>query len=155
MSIRDRRQNVDVSGDPWHGRTLEWGISSPPPFYNFALVPTVHALDALWDMKERGEYAQPADHYLDIHMPKNTSAGFFIAFFAAIMGFALIWYIWWLAAVAVVAGFVTVWLRTSNDDIDYYVPGEEVARIEHAHFARVEQAANSNAMHKVALAGDD
>ncbi len=155
VSIRDRHQNLDLTGDPWHGRTLEWGMSSPPPIYNFALVPTVHALDALWDMKERGEYAEPADHYLDIHMPKNTGAGFFIAVFAAIMGFALIWYIWWLAALAVFAGLVTMWLRTSNDDIDYYVPGEEVARIEHAHFARVERAANANVMHKVALAGDD
>ncbi|MEN3031054.1 hypothetical protein PWG68_09505, partial [Chromobacterium amazonense] len=29
----------DLTGDPWNARTLEWATPSPPPFYNFAVVP--------------------------------------------------------------------------------------------------------------------
>ena len=55
-------------------------------------------------MKEdKSAYVQPKS-YQEIHMPKNTSAGIFIGLFSLIMGFAMIWYIWWLA----IAGFVGV-----------------------------------------------
>ncbi|MCB8880250.1 cytochrome o ubiquinol oxidase subunit I [Acidisoma cellulosilytica] len=138
VSIRDRAKLQDVTGDIWGGRTLEWAISSPPPFYNFATTPTVADAEPLWDAKQRGTIERQArDHYEDIHMPKNTGAGFIIAVFAGIMGFAMIWYIWWLAILSVVGIILTLIIRTCNDDIDYYVPGEEVARIEKAHFLKV------------------
>ncbi len=74
VSIRDREQNRDLTGDPWGARTLEWSTSSPPPFYNFAVVPQIHDRDEFWDMKEKGEaYKKPAK-YEPIHMPKNTGA---------------------------------------------------------------------------------
>ena len=31
VSIRTRKHRLDLTGDPWNGRTLEWSISSPPP----------------------------------------------------------------------------------------------------------------------------
>ena len=37
--------------DPWNARTLEWMIPSPPPSYNFAEIPTVHARDEFWHRK--------------------------------------------------------------------------------------------------------
>ena len=40
-----------VGADPWDARTLEWSIPSPPPEYNFAEIPTVHALDDFWHRK--------------------------------------------------------------------------------------------------------
>src|SRR5262249_44719611 len=58
VSIRNREALRDVTGDPWHGRTLEWATSSPPPAYNFAFTPVVHDNDAWWDMKRRG-YQRP------------------------------------------------------------------------------------------------
>ena len=40
-SIKTRDQRRDVTGDPWDGRTLEWLTLSPPPHYNFAVLPDV------------------------------------------------------------------------------------------------------------------
>ncbi len=40
-----------AGSDPWDARTLEWSISSPPPLYNFARIPTVHGRDPFWDQK--------------------------------------------------------------------------------------------------------
>jgi cytochrome o ubiquinol oxidase subunit 1 len=138
VSIRDRKQLMDVTGDVWGGRTLEWAIASPPPFYNFATIPTVSDAEPLWDAKQRGTIEREArDHYEDIHMPRNTGAGFIIAMFAGVFGFAMIWYIWWLAIASVIGIVLTLIIRTCDDDIDYYVPGEEVKRIEQAHFLKV------------------
>jgi cytochrome o ubiquinol oxidase subunit 1 len=138
VSIRDREMNRDLTGDPWQGRTLEWATSSPPPFYNFATTPEVHDAEPLWDAKQRGTIERQArDRYEDIHMPRNTGAGFIIAVFSGFFGFAMIWHIWWLAIAGVIGMIVTLIVRTCNDDIDYYVPGEEVARVETAHFLQV------------------
>ena len=89
----------DATGDPWDGRTLEWATSSPPPAYNFAFTPVAHGVDAWWDMKSRG-YVRPLEGFRPIHMPKNTGSGVFLAGFATVCAMALIWYIWWLAALA-------------------------------------------------------
>src|SRR5579859_1793921 len=78
VSFRRREALRDVTGDPWDGRTLEWSTSSPPPTYNFALTPRVHANDAWWHMKKLG-YQRPVGGFLPIHMPKNTGAGITMA----------------------------------------------------------------------------
>ncbi len=139
VSIRDRNlpENQDVTGDPWNGRTLEWSTSSPPPFYNFAVLPHVEALDAFNETKKRGIEARETPVYSDIHMPRNTPAGFIMSVLAGIVGFALIWHIWWMAILGMIGIAVTFIVRSCNDDIDYYVPAAEVARIEELHRARV------------------
>nr|WP_329808660.1 cytochrome o ubiquinol oxidase subunit I [Gallibacterium anatis] len=140
VSIRDRNKNRDITGDPWGGRTLEWATSSPPPFYNFAVTPRVEDRDAFWDNKEKGvAYAKPAT-YASIHMPKNTAAGVIIAVFTMIFGFAMIWHIWWLAIVSFV-GMVVTWIAKSFDqDVDYYVPVDQIETIENKHFKELSQA---------------
>ncbi|MFG6666239.1 cytochrome o ubiquinol oxidase subunit I [Halomonas sp. HNIBRBA4712] len=138
VSIRDRKKNQDVTGDPWDGRTLEWSTSSPAPFYNFAHEPEVGDIDDFWTQKQRGLEQAEEKVYTDIHMPKNTNAGPIISVFAMIFGFAMIWHIWWLAIVGAVGTLVSFLARVFNDDIDYYVPAAEVERIEQAHLKRVE-----------------
>ncbi|GBQ95156.1 cytochrome o ubiquinol oxidase subunit I [Acetobacter nitrogenifigens DSM 23921 = NBRC 105050] len=136
VSIRDRNlpQNVDVTGDPWNARSLEWSTSSPPPIYNFAITPHVHDLDAFMHDKENGIDTRGAGGpYAPIHMPKNTAAGFMVGAFSLVLGFAAIWYIWWLAAIGLIGVFATVIIRSANQDVDYYIPAEEVARIENEH----------------------
>ncbi|KMO24184.1 cytochrome o ubiquinol oxidase subunit I [Methylobacterium indicum] len=129
VSILRREQLRDLSGDPWGGRTLEWATSSPPPDYNFAFTPMVHDGDAWWDMKSRG-YQRPLDGYKAIHMPKNTGAGVIISAIATVFGIAMVWYVWWLAALAFVGAIAATIIHTFNYDRDYYIPADEVARTE-------------------------
>ncbi|NYH98368.1 cytochrome o ubiquinol oxidase subunit 1 [Cupriavidus plantarum] len=140
VSIRDRKKLADVTGDPWGGRTLEWATSSPPPFYNFAHTPVVRDLDAFADMKARGEKPR-TDGYEEIHMPKNTAAGFYMGAFSLVLGFALTWHIWWLAAVGLIGMVVSFIFRANDDHIDYYVPAKEVEQIETQQLQRVASGA--------------
>ncbi|MCS2609579.1 cytochrome o ubiquinol oxidase subunit I [Halomonas dongshanensis] len=141
VSIRDRKQRQDVTGDPWDARTLEWSTSSPAPFYNFAHLPVVGDIDSFWTQKQRSLEQKEEVRYSDIHMPKNTAAGPIISVFAMIFGFAMVWHIWWLAGLGAIGVFVAFMGRVFNDDIDYYVPAAEVERIERAHQQRVEAQA--------------
>ncbi|RZS80870.1 cytochrome o ubiquinol oxidase subunit I [Pigmentiphaga kullae] len=141
VSIRDRKKNVDFDGDPWGGRTLEWSIPSPPPFYNFAKVPQVSHLDQFWHDKETGVAYQRPARYEDIHMPRNTGAGVYIGVAGTLLGFALVWHIWWLAGLGL-AGMIGAFIARAYDrDVDYYVKADEVARIENAHYESLKQAA--------------
>ena len=135
VSIKNRDKNR-VTGDAWgYGRTLEWGIASPAPFYNFSHDPEVEGLDAYWDHKQKGLGVdnKPLDKnkkYQDIHMPKNTAMPVIIAVFTFIFGFGMIWYIWWMAIVGLVGTIGAVICRSFNYDLDYYVKAKEVEETE-------------------------
>ncbi|GHG14922.1 cytochrome o ubiquinol oxidase subunit I [Paracoccus aerius] len=131
VSIARRDQLRDETGDPWDGRTLEWATSSPPPAYNFAFTPVSHGLDTWWDMKRYGQ-TRPRAAYVPIHMPRNTGTGVIIAGLSTICGFALVWYIWWLAALAFAGIVVASILHTFNYARDYHIPAEEVRATEDA-----------------------
>jgi cytochrome o ubiquinol oxidase subunit 1 len=128
VSIRNRERNRDLTGDPWNGRTLEWSTTSPPPFYNYAVMPDVEGIDAYWIMKSQGKREAPA--YEAIEMPRNSPTGFVTAFFAVVMGFALIWHIWWMVILGMLGAFATfmafAWRERDEDEI----APEAVARIE-------------------------
>jgi cytochrome o ubiquinol oxidase subunit I len=133
VSIRQRHAHVDETGDPWNGRTLEWSTPSPPPAWNFAELPSVDRTDAYWTMKEEGTRRVMSDSYGNLHLPRNTPIGFFLAFFAVIAGFALIWRIDWLSVVGLL-GAVAVALRESwRTDREIVVPAREIAAFELAH----------------------
>ena len=129
VSIRDREQNRDLTGDPWGGRTLEWSTSSPPPEYNFAFLPVIHDNDAWWDMKRRN-HNRPIEGFTDIHMPRNTATGMVLAFFSVALGFALIWYMWWLAVLSLFGIIAYSIFHTFNYNRDYHIPVETVLAAE-------------------------
>ncbi|MBN9479462.1 MAG: cytochrome o ubiquinol oxidase subunit I [Bordetella sp.] len=131
VSIINRDKLRDETGDPWNGRTLEWATSSPPPDYNFAKTPIIHDGDAWWDMKARG-YQRPTQGFRPIHMPANTGAGFILSALSLIVGFALIWYIWWLAAAGFAALIAYAVFHTFNYKRDYDIPAETVQATEDA-----------------------
>jgi len=131
-SIRHREELRDVTGDPWDGRSLEWATASPPPVFNFAVMPDVEGEDAYWLIKsrarERGLSREP--EYQDIEMPRNSPTGFVCAFFATIMGFALIWHIWWMVVLGGIGAFATFVVFAWRDHDEYVIPAAEVARID-------------------------
>ncbi len=128
-SIIKRNENRDLTGDPWDGRTLEWSTSSPPPFYNFAHIPTVSTRDAFWTMKHSRKHKVDQPHE-SFKMPKSTPAGMIIAGFALISGFALIWHIWWLAAVGLTGIILSTIKQLSVIDGEYKVPVRTIKSIE-------------------------
>ncbi|MBS0218354.1 MAG: cytochrome o ubiquinol oxidase subunit I [Proteobacteria bacterium] len=131
VSFRRRDALRDTTGDPWNARSLEWSTSSPPPDYNFAFTPVVHDNDAWWDMKQRG-YTRPASGFKSIHMPKNTAAGIVLAGLSTVLGFAMIWHVWWLAILSFAALLVAAIVHTFNYDRDYHIPADEVVDTENA-----------------------
>ncbi len=131
VSIRDRERLRDATGDPWGGRTLEWSTPSPPPEYNFAFTPVIRDRDAWWEMKKRG-YRRPLEGFKPIHMPRNTGTGVILAALSTILGFAMVWYIWWLAATCFLALFVVAIGHTFNYQRSFHLSADEVARIERA-----------------------
>ena len=105
VSIKNR-ERLRVGGDPWNGRTLEWSTPSPAPAWNFTVLPEVASLDAFWAAKQQP--AKTARVHGAIEMPKNSALGFVTAFFAVVIGFALIWHIWWLAAAGLLGAFAAL-----------------------------------------------
>ncbi|MBR7904552.1 cytochrome o ubiquinol oxidase subunit I [Burkholderia cenocepacia] len=132
VSIRNRRlpEYRDTTGDPWGGRTLEWATSSPPADYNFAVIPQVRTLDAYADMKARGEGRPNPAAIRDIHMPSNTCAGLVIAIFSLVLGFALVWHIWWMAIGGLIGIIATLVIYSSRDNDGYYIPASTVRKTE-------------------------
>src|SRR5271166_5525457 len=135
VSIRDRHELRDETGDPWDGRSLEWATSSPPPAFNFAVLPEVEGLDAYCAIKQRalkrkGLSKEPV--YTDIELPRNTPTGFICAFFATFMGFALIWHIWWIVALSALGAYATFVVFAWRDRVEYVIPADVVARLDRA-----------------------
>jgi cytochrome o ubiquinol oxidase subunit 1 len=129
VSYKKRDSLRDETGDPWHGRTLEWSTSSPPPQYNFAFTPRVYDIDAWWHMKANG-FVRPTDGFMPIHMPKNTAAGIVLAGISAVFGFAMIWHMWLIAGLTFVALLIAIIIHTFNYNREYYIPVEEVEKAE-------------------------
>lgn len=137
ISIRRRHELRDRTGDMWGGRTLEWAVSSPAPLYNFAVLPTVEEIDQFWVDKQRHQaegHVHPKEiHYEPIHMPKNTPAGFIIAMFAGVVGFALVWHMLIPGILGFLGMIITAIARTFQTDIDYYIDTDTIQKTELAY----------------------
>ncbi len=58
INVFKSRTGGALAGDnPWDGYSLEWATSSPPPPYNFAIIPTIASRHPLWE-----DRLQESDH---------------------------------------------------------------------------------------------
>jgi cytochrome o ubiquinol oxidase subunit 1 len=136
VSIRERARNRDLTGDPWNGRTLEWSVPSPPPAWNFTHLPQVSRTDAYWAAKQGTEpaaTAMPIRSIQPLQVPRNTAIGIFVAFFATILGFALIWRIEWLAIGALIGAVAVGLWHAWQKDREMVVTADEIAEFERQH----------------------
>lgn len=120
VSYRLRHQYRDKTGDPWNGRTIEWSIPSPAPFYDFKAVPVINDRDAFWVAKKNHQELVSDDDVVDIILPKRAPISFVLGICALIFGFAMIWHIWWLVIVSLIAFVVSLMIRL-NDEKPYEV----------------------------------
>ncbi len=135
VSIWQRKKNIDSTGDPWNGRTLEWSVPSPAPHYNFAITPVVTDRDQFWVDKQKLLDGKPLPHreYVDIELPRNSGLGIIIAGLGFLACFGLIWHIWWLVVIGLVGVVVGVAVRGSDDDTEYTITAEELRKLDHEH----------------------
>jgi cytochrome o ubiquinol oxidase subunit 1 len=135
LSIRNRAQLREAADDPWDGRTLEWATRSPPPAFNFAVLPHVASDEPHWDLKrqtrELGPLARGELKYESLHVPRNSATGFITAFLAVVTGFSLIWHIWWLAVLGLLGAYITIVFFAWRDVPETVIPADEVARLDH------------------------
>ncbi|WP_170452422.1 cbb3-type cytochrome c oxidase subunit I [Ruegeria arenilitoris] len=148
VSIRNREQSRVPVGDPWDARTLEWSIPAPPPPYNFAIIPHVTDRDDFAAAKERDEAYPHPNQYEDITMPRNTGIGFVLCVLSGVWMFALVWWIWWLAALVTVMMILSFVLWTFQTDTEEVVSADEVRRQHEAWLDLVRNATPVNRDHE-------
>ncbi len=131
VSIKNRKKNIDTTGDPWNGRTLEWSVPSPAPVYNFAVSPAVTSRDQFWEDKQNVKDKKPKKPiYEDIYLPKNSPFGMIIAGFVGVFGFAIIWHIWWLALIGLLGAITAFIIRSMDDEPEYCITAKEVEKMD-------------------------
>ncbi|HSX16058.1 MAG TPA: cbb3-type cytochrome c oxidase subunit I [Candidatus Saccharimonadales bacterium] len=130
LSIWQRNERRDVTGDPWNGRTLEWSVPSPAPVYNFTTLPVVTEHDQFWHDKHLAK--KPVKRYEDILLPKNSGLSVVIGMLAGAIGFGMIWHLYWLSVLGLLALVTTLVVRASNPEPEYIMTAKEVEKMEHA-----------------------
>jgi cytochrome o ubiquinol oxidase subunit 1 len=128
VSIWQRDSTRDLSGDAWNGRTLEWSIPSPAPFYSFVKQPIVTVRDQFWADKQSGE--KKKIEYEDIVLPKNSGLSVVIAGFAFLFGFGMVWHMYWLSFISLLGIVATLVIRSMNEEPEYRLTARDVERLE-------------------------
>ncbi|MEO7954943.1 MAG: cbb3-type cytochrome c oxidase subunit I [Polaromonas sp.] len=142
ISIRDRNENRVPVGDPWDGRSLEWAVAAPPPEYNFAVIPVVNERDAFTAAKEVGKAYEDAATYVDIKMPRNSATGPVLGALGFAIAFGLVWHIWWLVILGMVAVLATMIVRGFARDLTKTISAGEVGQ-EHRHWLTAARTATA------------
>lgn len=142
-------KNEKVSSDPWgDGRTVEWSLPLPVPYYNFAQTPLIRGLDAYWVEKKEGDGKMiPSEPLEDFHMPNNSFLPFMMSFGLFVAAFGALYFAsgqdWaidavsglsekpWAVYVLIIGLGITAGsmiMRSLKDDLGYYVKKEEVQK---------------------------
>ncbi|MGG5253079.1 cytochrome c oxidase subunit I [Neobacillus sp. SM06] len=129
-------KNEKVGSDPWgDGRTLEWSIPSPPPFYNFKQLPLVRGLDAYWLEKMDGKNGMtPAEPIGDIHMPNSSFLPFVISFGLFVAAFGAMYHgdhKPWALPVMVLGLLISLSsmvIRSVKDDYGFHIHKEDLLK---------------------------
>ncbi|MBM7692404.1 cytochrome c oxidase subunit 1 [Peribacillus deserti] len=127
-------KNVRVGNDPWEdGRSLEWAIPSPPPFYNFKQLPLVRGLDPYWIEKMEGKKEMtPAEPLGDIHMPNPSFLPVTISFGLFVAAFGAMYHVddknWALPVLIIGMGItlISMLIRSVKDDHGFHIHKEDL-----------------------------
>lgn len=126
-----RRKDLKAERDPWDGRTLEWATPTPIPEYNFRTLEPVNARDQYWEDKRAGKTFGPilsGDEPIEV--PKNRAIGPMLGLISFVIGFAIIWHIWWLMVVGLGILGVSIVYATLRGDTEHILEPSEIAVIE-------------------------
>jgi cytochrome c oxidase subunit I len=129
-------KNEKVGNDPWgDGRTIEWAIPSPPPFYNFKQTPLVRGLDTWWIEKLEGKKElTPAEPIGDIHMPNSSILPFVMSLGLFVAAFGAMYQVDdkpWAIPVLIIGMLITLgamFLRSVIDDHGYHIHKEDLLK---------------------------
>ncbi len=127
------RNGEPAGPNPWDAPTLEWSVSSPPPPYNFVVIPSVASRHPLWEERlgegdghsvlERGLVLD--DHHetlgvtaidgepdVILKMPSESYLPFLLTLCISALFAGLLAHLWWVAGAAAAAGtvFTIAWL---------------------------------------------
>jgi cytochrome c oxidase subunit I len=131
--VISRRRGAVAGPNPWDAPSLEWATSSPPPPYNFAVIPSIASRHPLWEKRLAegdGESVIDQGLVLDHHhetlavsaldgepdlilkMPSESFLPVLMALCLGVFFAGLVSRLWWLAGIGVVAGIAVViaWL---------------------------------------------
>ena len=132
------------AGDnPWDGASLEWSTSSPPPPYNFAVIPTVASRYPLWEgrlnqgddhsstqqgflldkgRETMGTTSLDAEPDVILKMPSDTYAPLLLGLALAMLFVGALLHSWWLlggaAVVSLLASIAWLWPERSLSQIE-------------------------------------
>ena len=107
-----RRRGEVAGNDPWGGATLEWAIPSPPPVYNFTVIPRVENRLPLWQTEHHAPMTPlPATPPVPIHVPGGSWWPMVTAVGLPLMAIAALSHQLWLVFVglAVVIAGIYLW----------------------------------------------
>jgi heme/copper-type cytochrome/quinol oxidase subunit 1 len=128
--LTSRKTGLHAGDDPWQASSLEWSVSSPPPAWNFSVIPTVASRDPLWDAHDEwaggGGEARVLSHekktlgttVLDavpdsvLHMPEDTLYPLWLSLSLTVLFYGLVFKAMGVAVLGAVLTFISIvgWL---------------------------------------------
>lgn len=132
-----KRKELAAGTDPWDGRTLEWATPTPIAEYNYPVLSEVSHRDEFWEAKKNGYAPGPITKlHESIQLPKSRAIGPIIGLLSAICGFAIIWHMWWLMAISLLAAIIVVICSTLKEDTEFTLSSDEVITLEKKHWGK-------------------